>query len=141
MSRWASPYALAFAYALGCNSGAGFPDAPPKMDASNTPGTFTFSWTLAGSDTGSGSDVTCDSVGATTVQVGIVDANTMSSFGQTFDCGLGVGASGALFPSTYNLTFELLGSAGVIATAPPQSGAVIMPNGATAVPDIVFDVP
>jgi hypothetical protein len=151
LSRWVSPgpLALTFAYALGCGSGAGFPDAAPKMDASNTPGSLSFTWTLGpdtGSDGGSGSgsgtdnDVTCASLGATTVQIGIVDAN-MSAFGQSFTCSFGAAVSGALFPSTYSLTFQLLGSAGLIATAPPQTGIVLTSNNTTVVPNIVFDVP
>ena len=75
------------------------------MDASNTPGSLSFTWTLLGSDTGSNggsgsgsatdNDVTCATLGATTVQVQIVDAN-MSAFGQSFTCSFGAAVSGAL---------------------------------------------
>ncbi len=59
----------------------------------------------------------------------------------SFGCALGDGLSAALFPSTYTLTFSLVGSNGVIASVPPIDDLVIMSDKTTTVPSVIFNIP
>jgi hypothetical protein len=115
-----------------CGSGGGFPDASDSP--SRNPGTFTLSWVLK---TSNQQVRTCAQAGATTVRVNIADRATGEHASTSFACTLGTAASGALFPSTYDLGFDLLGSAGTIQTAPAQA-AVILADQATPLNPVVF---
>ena len=84
--------------------------------------------------------ITCAQASATIVRVNIADAASGEHASASFACSLGTAVSGALFPSTYNLSFELLGAAGTITTAPPQT-AMVLPNQTTQLGLAVFLVP
>ena len=118
-----------------CGDRGGFPDAPesPPKD----PGSFRLSWILT---TSSQQVLTCAQASATTVRVSIVDTVSSERASASFDCPLGIAVSGALFPSTYDLSFELLGAAGTITTAPPQT-TMVLPNQTTQLGLVVFLVP
>jgi len=74
------------------------------------------------------------------VRVNIADAVSGEHASASFDCLLGTAVSGALFPATYDLSFELLGVAGTITTAPPQT-AMVLPSQTTQLGLVVFVVP
>jgi hypothetical protein len=120
---------------VACGDGGGFPDAfkPAPIES----GTFSLRWQL---QDGSGQSETCARAGATSVQVGITKQTTRAEFSATFACELGAGNSGELFTGTYDLTFELLGAAGVILSAPPGQVVVTAQMPAT-VPTISFVLP
>lgn len=83
--------------------------------------------------------LTCAQAGATTVRVNIADRTSGEHASAPFACTLGTAVSGALFPSTYDLGFDLLGAAGTITSAPPQA-AVIRADDTTQLDLVVFSV-
>jgi len=118
-----------------CGDGGGFPDAayhPPPL-----PGMFTASWTI----TQGGAAATCAQVNATSVLARIVDATSGSDFSTTFACSLGSAVSGALAPSTYNVTYTLLNGSAVLGTATMVGSVTISSNMTTAAPAVVFALP
>jgi hypothetical protein len=58
-----------------------------------------------------------------------------------FTCSVGSGISGSIPIGTYDLGFTLLGSAGLITTAPRQMGVVIKARMTTQIMPVVFALP
>jgi len=129
--KWAL---LCLCFVAACGEGGGFADAAEPLP--NNPGSFRISWLLT---TPAQQALTCAQANATTVLVHIVDAATGERSNVSFTCSLGLAISGALFAATYHLTFELVGAAGTIATAPPQT-IVVLPNQTTQIGVVVFFV-
>ena len=119
-----------------CGGGGGFPDAAGSLPPV-APGTVAIDWTLSD---GSNASISCDQAGATTVHVGIVDPASGAQFSASFPCDLGGGVTGALASTTYDLRFELLGSAGELATAAAQPGIVVRPDKTTSIGALSFVV-
>lgn len=120
---------------VACGDGGGFPDAykPPPVES----GTFSLRWQL---QDGSGQSETCARAGATSVHVGITQQATRAEYSGMFACDLGAGNSGELFTGTYDLTFDLLGAAGVITSA-PAGQVVVTAQMPVTVPTISFVLP
>lgn len=108
--------------AASCDSEAGFPDARIP-DAAPVPGTFSLAWSLT--DTADAMAVTCDDVNATTVTITVREQGASSGSVEVFNCNSGSATSRPYAPGTYVLTFELRGSAGLIAMAPPRNDVVV----------------
>ena len=127
--KWAL---LCLCFVAACGDSGGFADAaePPPND----PGSFRISWLIT---TPAQQAQTCAQANATTVLVHIVDAASGERSNASFSCSLGQAVSGALFPATYDLSFELVGAAGTIATAPPQT-IVVLPKETTQIGVVVF---
>jgi len=118
-----------------CGGGGGFPDG--HMPDTADPGTFALSWTLTDMNA---NPLTCAAASATLVNVSVVDSATSAQYGGSFDCTLGTTVIGPLFTASYDITFEVLGAAGKIATAPEQTG-VVTPDQTTQLDPIVFVIP
>jgi hypothetical protein len=123
-------------FLVACGGGGGFPDARPYV-APSAPGAFSIAWSLAGPN----GNTTCAQAAATTVRVGILDEITAAQYSATFDCALGLAASGALLPSRYDLTFTLLGVSGAISNAPAQDAIDVASGRTTRLAPVVFAVP
>lgn len=129
--------ALALATLCACGSGGGFPDAPGVPDAAR-PGTFSLSWTI---DNAMGQMQTCMQASASYVIVDLHEQTTGSSLSGSFHCDLGSAFSGSVAIGTYDITFELTGTGGTLAMAPPQMGVVIMSTKTTPLAPVVFTLP
>jgi hypothetical protein len=119
-----------------CGGGGGFPgDAGP--DAAPPGGRFTLAWTV--SDTNSQA-ITCGQVGAQVVTIALRNREVQGASTEAFTCSTATGTSSPIAPGTYDMTFELNGLAGLIATAPAQNGIVIRSNETIALEPLAFAV-
>ena len=124
-------------FVAACGDSGGFPDAyvPPVPP---DPGTIDIAWSLVD---GAGSATTCADVGATRVNVAIMDEATPDSYAQPFLCGNLGGLSGAIPPGTYDLSYSLTdGSGAVLATGTPQTGVVVQSDMTATATPVVFTV-
>ncbi len=120
-----------------CGGGSGFPDASDAA-VQVDPGSFSLSWSLTSA---SGQALTCAQANAVTVHVGITDHASGDRSSASFNCGNGVAVSGAVFASTYDVSFTLLDmSAATLATAATQT-VVVQPDRTTQADPVVFVVP
>ena len=119
-----------------CGGGGGFPDAPP-IDHPPPGGRFSATWTVT--DT-SGNPVACDQISAQSVTASIHNHDVEGGETQVFVCGTGMGTSQDVLPGVYDMTFELGGTFGTIATAPPQDGIVIESGQTTPIAPLAFMV-
>jgi hypothetical protein len=121
---------------FGCGSGGGFPDAR-AIDAPPPKGTFSLAWTIT--DT-SAQPINCDTIGGTGISVNAHNLGASGGNPEVFSCSTGMGKSQGVPPGTYEMSFELDGISGTLATAPSQTGIVITANADTPLQPITFAV-
>jgi hypothetical protein len=119
-----------------CGDGGGFPDARPSDDAAPG-GSFSLDWSVT--DT-SGGPLTCGRIGGQTVTITVRNNNVAGGATEVFGCGSLKGTSGLYAPGTYEMSYELTGSAGLLATAPAQTMVQIMSGQTTRLDPIAFAV-
>ena len=122
-----------------CGSGGGFPDAR-EIDAAPPKGTFTLDWAVTDSN---GNAITCDQLGANAVTVITHNREVEGASTQVFVCSTLMGTSSGLDPGTYDMDFELDGSAGMIPSTPlipTQHGIVIESEQNVRLASLVFAV-
>jgi hypothetical protein len=127
--RWAVVVLVA------CGGGGGFPDA--GQPAPTPPGSFAVDWSI----TSNGSAATCMQAGASTVLVAITAQPSGMRSSVSFQCNLGGGVSGALFPGTYDLAFMLEAGSASLGSAAPQTGVAVTSNMTTRTTPVVFALP
>jgi len=119
-----------------CGSGGGFPDAR-VIDASQPTGTFSLAWTVTNT---TGTTISCDAIGASTVQVAVHNVNVLGGTNEVFSCSALRGKSPALPVGTYEMQFQLVGLIGQLATAPEVHDLAIEQNTDTPVSPLTFAV-
>lgn len=107
------------------------------IDASTASGTFSLAWAVT--NTG-GATISCDSIGASTVQVAVHNINVLGGTNQVFSCSALKGKSPALPVGTYEMQFQLVGLIGQLATAPEQRNIEIEQNTDTPITPLTFAV-
>jgi hypothetical protein len=128
---------LGLAGSSGCGSchGGGFqPDASVDAPA---PGTITLSWSLTDLN---GQPIQCDQVGAQTVALQLKNRDKLSSVAESFACQNSPSTSGPIEPGHYDISFELHGINGTLATAASQSNVTIRPGQDTPLAPVTFMV-
>ena len=121
---------------VACGSGGGFPDARPP-DVAAPGGHFALAWSLT--DT-AGQPVTCDQLGAQAITAAIHNRAVEGGETEVFSCSSGSGESQGFSPGVYDMDLELGGPTGVLATAPPQLGVVLVSGQTTQLTPIAFSV-
>jgi hypothetical protein len=127
---------LVIGLGTGCGDGGGFPDAR-AIDTPPPAGTISLAWSLT--DSG-GAPITCDRVGGIAVTAVLRNLGVDGGSTQVFTCNTGMGTSQGVAPGTYDITFELTGTTGQLATAPAQHNIVVTSGQDTALTPIVFAV-
>lgn len=118
-----------------CGSGGGFPDA--RVIDAVPPASFSLDWEVR-SD--SGREITCDTVGANSVTVLPRNSAFEGVSPQVFSCPARSGTSSPIAPGAYDFDFELVGTAGIIATAPSQRGIGIASGDNVRLTPLTFSV-
>jgi hypothetical protein len=127
----------AWLWLWGCGGGGGFPvDAEPPPPPAKAK--FALSW--SGTDPNA-QTITCDQVGGTFVTVTLRNRAVQGGETESFSCASMMATSLLSFtPGVYDLTFELSGAGGSLATATPAMG-IELKSGETATLDpITFQV-
>ncbi len=119
-----------------CGGGGGFPDAPPPDEAGPT-GNFSVTWSVVDQDN---DPIACERIGAQTVTTLAHNLAYEGGTPETFSCSTGMGTSQALVPGTYEMNFELHGTAGTLATGAKQTPVTITANQTTALDPVTFQV-
>ena len=127
---------VAAATLIGCDGGGGFPDAP--QDPPERGGTFTLAWTVTDS-ANNNQLISCDRVGAQNVTVELRSHQTANAFHDSFGCSGGKSTSGIIPAGTYDLTIELTGIFGTLATV-EQVNIAIAESQDTALEPVLFAV-
>jgi hypothetical protein len=122
---------------VGCGGcgGSGFPTDAPGDSAA--PGTVTLAWSLTDLN---GQPIPCDQVGAKTVSLQLRNRETLSGIAESFSCPNSPSTSQPLPPGTYDISFELRGVNGTLATASSQSGVMVASGQDTPLTSIAFMV-
>ena len=118
----------------GCGSG-GFPPDAPKPDAAPK-GSVTLAWSLIDL---SGQPIQCDQVGANTVALQIRNHETLSGVASSFSC-TNSPSMQALDPGTYDISSELHGAGGTLATGADQNTVVVVSGQDTLLTPVTFMV-
>lgn len=118
----------------GCSSG-GFP-TDAGVDAA-VPGTVTLAWSVTDLN---GQPIPCDQVGAKTVALQLRNREKLSGVADSFSCQNSPSTSQPIEPGPYDISFELHGDQGTLATAPSQSAVMIGSGQDTPLPPIAFAV-
>lgn len=119
-----------------CGGGGGFPDAPPPDEAGPT-GNFSVTWSVVDQDN---DPIACERIGAQTVTTLAHNLAYEGGTPETFSCSTGMGTSQGLVPGTYEMSFELHGTAGTLATGTKQTPITITANQTTALDPVTFQV-
>ncbi len=120
-----------------CGGGGGFPvdadtEPPPP------PAKFSLAWSVT--DTNA-QTITCDQVGGTFVTVSLRNRAVQGGETESFTCASMMATSLLSFtPGTYDLTFELSGASGTLATATPAMGIELKSGETTTLDPITFAV-
>lgn len=127
--------ALSLGATAACGSGGGFPDAPRP----DTPPTATFSLTWSVIDQNS-QPLPCARIAGQSMTV--LAHNKAFDGGNTeiFSCSSGMGQSQDVYAGEFDLAFELSGTFGLLATAPPVNSIEVPAGTNTPVPPLVFQV-
>lgn len=126
-----------FVLLVACGGGGGFPDAPEREDTTGPTGTFSVTWNVMDQN---GQWLACDRIDG---QVMTVLAHNLAVEGgvpETFGCSTGTGTSSPLIPGTYEMSFELTGTGGTLATGVKQTPVEIRANENTALEEVTFQV-
>ncbi len=120
-----------------CGGGGGFPtDSPPE--APPVGGKFQLAWSVTDL---AATTIPCAQVGAAFVTVTLRNRAVQGASTEVFSCTSGMATSLLSFtPGTYDLSFELGGTSGVIGTAPAVTGIEITSGGTVTVDPITFAV-
>jgi len=123
-----------FAGCGGCSSG-GFPPDARGPDAAPM-GSVTLAWSLSDLN---GQPIQCDQVGANTVALQIRNHTTLAGVAASFSCNNSPSTQ-ALDPGTYDISFELHGSGGTLATASIQNNVTVVSGQDTRLAPVTFAV-
>ncbi|HEU0031570.1 MAG TPA: hypothetical protein VFQ53_13115 [Kofleriaceae bacterium] len=119
-----------------CGGGGGFPvDAAP--DSPPPGGRLSLAWSLT--DTAA-QPITCGQVGGQVVTLILHNRAIQGASTEVFGCTTGSGDTLPVLPGTYDVSFELNGMVGLLATAPPQMAIVVESNKTTALAPVTFAV-
>ncbi|MBX3161966.1 MAG: hypothetical protein KF773_38750 [Deltaproteobacteria bacterium] len=122
--------------AAACGDGGGFPDA--RLPEGPPPGgTFSVAWSVT--DTGGGG-LSCTRIGGQTVTISVHNINVAGADTEVFGCGSLMGTSRVFPVGKYEMSYELFGSAGLLATAPKQIDVVIESGKDTRLDPVSFAV-
>jgi hypothetical protein len=128
--------ALVLVAAVGCGGGGGFPDAR-EIDGPPPGGTFTAAWAVTNTN---GQAITCDEIGAISVTAVLRNRAVQGGSTEVFTCGTQMGTSPAVAPGLYDISFELTGTSGLLATIPAQQAVVITSGGDVRLAPLTFAV-
>lgn len=118
----------------GCDGG-GFVDAAPPD--SPPPGTLSLTWAVTDAN---GQPISCDQIGAQAVTLSIRKAGAAVGETAVFSCSSGGGTTQGFGPGTYVVDFELVDTAGRLATLPRRGGIVVESGRDTPLGESVFEV-
>lgn len=119
-----------------CGGGGGFPDAPPP-DLPPPTGNFSVTWSVVDQNN---DPISCERVGASAVTTLAHNLAYEGGTPETFSCATGMGTSQALVVGTYEMGFELYGTAGLLATGAKQTPVTIAANQTTPLDPVRFQV-
>lgn len=122
--------------AMGCDETTGYPDSRPP-DATPLPGSLSLTWTIESG----GVPATCADVGGISLRLGIREIDSPLGTAEAFGCESGAGTAPEVTPGTYQLTFDLIGAGGTVASAPTQTNVVVEPSTTTDLGNIVLATP
>jgi hypothetical protein len=125
---------IGFAGCGGCSSG-GFPPDAAGADAAAM-GSVTLAWSLSDLD---GQPIQCDQVGANTVALQIRNRSTLTGVAASFSC-KNSPSTQALAAGSYDISFELNGVGGTLATAPGQNTVMVFSGEDTPLTPVTFMV-
>jgi hypothetical protein len=131
MLRWL----FALAAVSACGDSGGFPDAAVPDTAPS--GTFSLSWSVIDQNSAA---LPCDRIAAQAMTVLTSHEDFLGGATQVFTCKGGMGTSQAVIAGTYTLNFELSGTFGLLATAPPQFGVEVPAGDNVAIAPVQFQV-
>lgn len=117
-----------------CGDGGGFPDARP-IDSPPAGGTMSLQWRLT--DEG-GADVTCAQVGAQTVTLTLRNRAAEGGSTELFTCDIAAATTPPVTPGVYDVTIELTGPAGTLATLPRVMGVTVTSGQNSPLPMATF---
>jgi hypothetical protein len=126
---------VAIAALVSACDGGGFPDAAPELTPPG--GTFSVAWAVTDA---TGKPITCDRIAATNIAVELRSHDTANAFHDSFGCGSGQGTSLVVPPGSYDISFELVGTYGTLATASDQVNVAIASGQDTQLAPLTFAV-
>jgi hypothetical protein len=107
------------------------------IDAPTAKGTFSLQWAV---DNATGSAISCDSIGGSTVNVTAHGLDVLGGTSDAFTCSRLSATSDPLPIGNYDIEIELDGMIGTLATGPEQHAVAIATNANTPLPPVQFTV-
>lgn len=118
-----------------CGNGGGFDGGPSDPPVSN--GTVSLAWSVTNTN---GQPIDCNDVGAQSVVLLLHNILEVGGSTAVFGCSSGAGITQQLSPGSYEIDFELRGTAGVLGTSPRRMNIMVRAGQDTPIGAVAFPV-